>query len=236
LLPRLGLPSGSTLGAGTTCAPFPAIVAVDVRGATGVETTANGVETSLPSAIPGHVRMSHLALAPTLLTLDQPVRLLGRSGLPSIQLVRRLRCSSAADYASALSLRQVFQPTADESDHRHRRLLRARRKRPRCRPAERGDQFPPSDSDRHVALPSEGCLVKEQYHTASVRSLRARRAAGCRCAAGLQCRAATLWLCAGLPLSVSAHFHLLREQRAKRRLIGRPPVSLFTHARSDSVV
>jgi hypothetical protein len=25
---------------------------------------------------------------------------------------------------------------------------------------ERGNHFPPSDSDRHVALPSEGCLVK----------------------------------------------------------------------------
>jgi hypothetical protein len=112
LLPRLGLPSGSTSGAGTTCAPFPAIVAVDVRGATGEETTANGVETSLPSAIPGHARMLHLALAPTRLTLDQSVRLLGRRGLTSIQLVRRLRCSSAADYASALSLRQVFRPIA----------------------------------------------------------------------------------------------------------------------------
>jgi hypothetical protein len=61
---------------------------VDVTGATGVETTANGVETSLPSAIPGHARMLHLALAPTRLTLDQSVRLLGRCRLPSIQLVR----------------------------------------------------------------------------------------------------------------------------------------------------
>jgi hypothetical protein len=40
------------------------------------------------------------------------------------------------------------------------RLLRARRERPRGRATERGYHFPPSVSDRHVALPSEGCLVK----------------------------------------------------------------------------
>src|SRR5262249_11533677 len=40
-------------------------------------------------------------------------------------------------------------------------LLRARRERPRdCCAAERGYHFPPSDSDRHVALPCEGWLVK----------------------------------------------------------------------------
>ena len=35
-------------------------------------------------------------------------------------------------------------------DHRHRRVLRARRKRPRCRAAECGQQFPPSIRERHV--------------------------------------------------------------------------------------
>src|SRR5262245_26374622 len=49
----------------------------------------------------------------------------------------------------------------EKPDHRHRRLLRARRERPRRRhAAERSYHFPPSDSDRHVALPCEGWLVK----------------------------------------------------------------------------
>src|SRR6516165_1114080 len=39
-------------------------------------------------------------------------------------------------------------------------LLSARRERPPHRAAERSYQFPPSDSDRHVALPCEGWLVK----------------------------------------------------------------------------
>src|SRR5262249_15364487 len=40
-------------------------------------------------------------------------------------------------------------------------LLRPRRERPRgCGAAERSYHFPPSDSDRHVALPCEGWLVK----------------------------------------------------------------------------
>jgi hypothetical protein len=55
-----------------------------------------------------------------------------------------------------------LRPTIMEKpDHRHCRLLRARRERPRGRrAAERGYQFPPSDSDEHVALPCEGGLVK----------------------------------------------------------------------------
>src|SRR5262249_12106444 len=39
-------------------------------------------------------------------------------------------------------------------------LLRARRERPRGRAAERSYHFPPSDSERHVALPCKGWLVK----------------------------------------------------------------------------
>src|SRR5262249_20887367 len=47
----------------------------------------------------------------------------------------------------------------EEPDHRHRRLLRACREGPRGRrPAERSYHFPPSDSNRHVALPCEGWL------------------------------------------------------------------------------
>ena len=38
--------------------------------------------------------------------------------------------------------------------------MRRDRPCPRRRAAERGYQFPPSDSDRHVALPCEGGLVK----------------------------------------------------------------------------
>src|SRR5262249_6820672 len=46
-------------------------------------------------------------------------------------------------------------------DWQLRRLLRMRRERPRrCGAAKRSYQFPPSDSDRHVALPCEGWLVK----------------------------------------------------------------------------
>src|SRR5262249_3206440 len=45
--------------------------------------------------------------------------------------------------------------TADESDHRYRRLLRARRERPRSRAAECSQQFPPSDGDCHTPLPCE---------------------------------------------------------------------------------
>jgi hypothetical protein len=44
-----------------------------------------------------------------------------------------------------------------ETDHRHRRLLRARSERPRHRTAERGYQFPPLDLDCHVTLPWGSC-------------------------------------------------------------------------------
>src|SRR6516164_9907160 len=63
----------------------------------------------------------------------------------------------------------------EKPDHRHRRLLRARRERPRgCRAAERDYQFPPSDDDCHTPLP---CEVRkwEGYHATSVLSLTARR-------------------------------------------------------------
>src|SRR5262249_7153973 len=43
----------------------------------------------------------------------------------------------------------------EEPDHRHRRLLRARRERPCSRAAERDQQFPPSDGDCHTPLPRE---------------------------------------------------------------------------------
>src|SRR5262249_6144300 len=43
-----------------------------------------------------------------------------------------------------------------EPDHRHCRLLRARRERPHNRrAAECGQQFPPSDGDCHTPLPRE---------------------------------------------------------------------------------
>src|SRR5262249_6962764 len=49
-----------------------------------------------------------------------------------------------------------LQERAKKSDHRHRALLRARRKRPRGRrAAECGEQFPPSDGDCHTPLPCE---------------------------------------------------------------------------------
>jgi hypothetical protein len=47
----------------------------------------------------------------------------------------------------------IERPTADKADHRHRRLLCARRARPRYHcAAERGQQFPSSDVARHVTL------------------------------------------------------------------------------------
>src|SRR5215813_10833911 len=47
-------------------------------------------------------------------------------------------------------------PAVKKPDHRHRRLLRARRERPRCsRAAECSQQFPPSDGDCHTPLPCE---------------------------------------------------------------------------------
>src|SRR4029450_11664 len=66
-------------------------------------------------------------------------------------------------------------------------LLRARRERPPHRAAERSYQFPPSDSDRHVALPAEGCLVKGTISHRK-RAVFTRSRAGCRCAARPQCR------------------------------------------------
>ena len=46
-----------------------------------------------------------------------------------------------------------------KADHRHHRLLRARRERPSGRrTAELGYQLAPSEGDRHVTLPCEGCL------------------------------------------------------------------------------
>src|SRR5262249_47476445 len=48
---------------------------------------------------------------------------------------------------------RVGQPCVEEANHRHRRLLRARRERPRsCRPAKRGQEFPSSDVPRHMTL------------------------------------------------------------------------------------
>src|SRR5215831_8031479 len=50
----------------------------------------------------------------------------------------------------------IRRPAIDEPDHRHRRLLRACRERPRHRRAtECGQQFPPSDGDCHTPLPCE---------------------------------------------------------------------------------
>src|SRR5262249_57196775 len=40
-----------------------------------------------------------------------------------------------------------------EPNHRHRRLLRARRERPRRRAAEKRDEVAPTDVDCHVTLP-----------------------------------------------------------------------------------
>jgi hypothetical protein len=59
--------------------------------------------------------------------------------------------------------------SVQEPDHRRRRLLRARRQRPRYRAAECGQQFPPSDGDIH---PSRARCVRQRYHVNSVQSSR----------------------------------------------------------------
>ena len=53
-----------------------------------------------------------------------------------------------AEGAQTISTR-VRQMAMEESDDRHRRLLRARHERPRCRAAEHTEKFAPS----HVANP-----------------------------------------------------------------------------------
>src|ERR1700730_7597983 len=71
--------------------------------------------------------------------------------------------------------------TAEESDHRHRRLLRARHKRP-CshRRAKRGSEFSPSDMDCHVTLPwgSYPCNGRGRYHALIVPSAATSRSEG----------------------------------------------------------
>src|SRR5215468_11603851 len=56
-----------------------------------------------------------------------------------------------------------WRTTVEISDHRHRRLLRAPRERPRSRrAAECSQQFPPSDGDCHTPLP---CEVRKRKDT-----------------------------------------------------------------------
>jgi hypothetical protein len=57
----------------------------------------------------------------------------------------------------------------EESDYRHRRLLRPRRERPRGRAAECGQQFPPSNGDCHTPLPRE-VRKDDEYHATNVLS------------------------------------------------------------------
>ena len=90
-------------------------------------------------------------------------------------LDRHVAALNIAGFAQALMERarstqiEVRGSTAEESDYRHRRLLRTRRKRPSSCTAERGYQFPPSDGDWHVPL---SCGGTERYHAASKRSSR----------------------------------------------------------------
>src|SRR5215471_13034670 len=53
---------------------------------------------------------------------------------------------------------------AEHPDHRHRRLLRARRERPRNRrAAEKRDEIAPSNVTCHAPLPRRHALVKQYY-------------------------------------------------------------------------
>src|SRR5262245_19983719 len=59
--------------------------------------------------------------------------------------------------------RVVWEPPAEETDHRRRRLLlRVRRERPRGRAAEQRDELAPCNVTCH-APPSETCPVKRYY-------------------------------------------------------------------------
>src|SRR5215471_5493613 len=69
-------------------------------------------------------------------------------------------------------------PGIEEPDHRHRRLLRARRKRP-CNwcAAKQRDEFAPSnlDLDCHVTLPRGSAhAMEELYHASIARSGKSR--------------------------------------------------------------
>jgi hypothetical protein len=64
----------------------------------------------------------------------------------------------------------LSQTGTEETYHRHRRLLTARRDRPRRRTAERGYEFPPSNVDCHVTLPRGHAHAMEgRYHAFSER-------------------------------------------------------------------
>jgi hypothetical protein len=65
--------------------------------------------------------------------------------------------------------RHVSERSTEETHRRHRRRLRARREWPsrRCAP-ECGQQFPPSDGDRHTPLP---CEVRKGNDTTSRESV-----------------------------------------------------------------
>ena len=67
---------------------------------------------------------------------------------------------------------------AAKPDHRHRRLLRPRRERPRdSRAAKCGQQFPPSDGDCHTPLPCE--VRKRDDTTPRACSLAVQGGQGC---------------------------------------------------------
>jgi hypothetical protein len=67
---------------------------------------------------------------------------------------------------------RVRGPAVEKSDHRHHRLLRARRERPPDNPdAKRANEFTPPDMDRHATLPWGSChAMKTGYHVWFVRS------------------------------------------------------------------
>src|SRR5262245_45916607 len=70
-----------------------------------------------------------------------------------------------------------WQACVEEANYWHRRLLRARRERPRCgRAAECSQQFSPSDGDCHTPLLREVRKGKG-YHATSVLFLTARHLA-----------------------------------------------------------
>src|SRR5262249_49482587 len=93
-------------------------------------------------------------------------------------------------------------------DHRHCRLLRARRERPCSRAAECGQQFPPSDGDCHTPLP---CEVRKGTIPRHERAVFTFKEAGC-------------WLLPPLPSASTALLPppALRERRhrglARRRV------------------
>ena len=109
-------------------------------------TSGRGDHRDLPANQFGRQRRQplHLVLSPAV--FDRDVLALDVAGL--------LEALAERPQAIRISVRRL---AVEETDHRHRRLLRVRRERPRRRAAEYEYEFSPSDVGCHVTLPWRSC-------------------------------------------------------------------------------